>query len=89
MLQGGDPTGTGDPRTHLRIRELIGIPKEPTIQGAIITGRGGKSIYPSADGKFPDEISDNFKFAKRGVVAMANSGPDTNARCVEPSNLIL
>lgn len=42
------------------------------------TGRGGKSIFPTADGKFADEISDNFKFAKRGVVAMANSGLNTN-----------
>mmetsp|Transcript_11724 Transcript_11724/g.35172 ORF Transcript_11724/g.35172 Transcript_11724/m.35172 type:complete len:142 (+) Transcript_11724:226-651(+) len=50
------------------------------IQGGDPTGsgRGGKSIYPTANGKFSDEISDNFKFAKRGVVAMANSGPNTN-----------
>lgn len=45
-------------------------------------GRGGKCIYPTSSGKFPDEISDNFKFSKRGVVAMANSGPNTNGRHV-------
>lgn len=84
MLQGGDPTGTGDHHNHLRIRSLIGNLARTTIEGVLFAGRGGKSIYPSADGKFPDEISDNFKFAKRGVVAMANSGPDTNARCADP-----
>lgn len=52
--------------------------KPPSMH--VCTGRGGKSIYPTANGKFPDEISDNFKFAKRGVVAMANSGPNTNGR---------
>ena len=29
-------------------------------------------------GKFEDEIRDNLKHAKRGVVSMANSGPNTN-----------
>jgi len=42
------------------------------------TGKGGKSIYPTANGKFADEITDALKHNKRGVVSMANSGPNTN-----------
>ena len=47
------------------------------------TGKGGKSIFPTANGKFADEIIDhaNLKHSKRGVVSMANSGPNTNGRC--------
>lgn len=42
------------------------------------TGRGGKSIYNTANGKFQDEIVDSLKHSSRGVVAMANSGPNSN-----------
>ncbi|XP_035684109.1 peptidyl-prolyl cis-trans isomerase-like 3 [Branchiostoma floridae] len=40
------------------------------------TGKGGSSIY---GGKFEDEINDTLKHNVRGVVSMANSGPNTNA----------
>eukprot|EP00088_Acartia_fossae_P064591 TRINITY_DN79522_c0_g1_i1.p1 TRINITY_DN79522_c0_g1~~TRINITY_DN79522_c0_g1_i1.p1 ORF type:complete len:164 (+),score=31.10 TRINITY_DN79522_c0_g1_i1:29-520(+) len=40
------------------------------------TGKGGESIW---GGKFNDEIKDDLKHKARGVVAMANSGPNTNA----------
>ncbi len=40
------------------------------------TGKGGKSVF---GGKFADEISDRLTFDSRGVLAMANSGPNTNA----------
>ncbi|KAF8720656.1 hypothetical protein AX14_010821 [Amanita brunnescens Koide BX004] len=39
------------------------------------TGKGGESIW---GGTFEDEIRSTLKFNARGVVAMANSGPDTN-----------
>nr|ODN91248.1 peptidyl-prolyl cis-trans isomerase-like 3 [Cryptococcus depauperatus CBS 7841] len=39
------------------------------------TGKGGMSIYGRA---FADEIRQTLKFNARGIVAMANAGPDTN-----------
>ncbi|KAH8117979.1 peptidyl-prolyl cis-trans isomerase-like 3 [Phellopilus nigrolimitatus] len=39
------------------------------------TGKGGQSIWGKP---FPDEVRSTLKFNARGVVAMANSGPDTN-----------
>jgi len=38
-------------------------------------GKGGQSIWSKP---FPDEIRSTLKFNARGVLAMANSGPDTN-----------
>ncbi len=48
MIQGGDPTGTG---------------------------QGGKSIWGR---KFKDELTPKIKFDRKGLLAMANSGPNTN-----------
>ncbi|CAE7211076.1 unnamed protein product, partial [Rhizoctonia solani] len=39
------------------------------------TGRGGTSIYGQ---KFEDEISPELRFVGAGILAMANSGPNTN-----------
>ena len=39
------------------------------------TGRGGQSIWGS---KFQDEVNRNVKFDRPGLLAMANSGPNTN-----------
>ncbi|XP_077527067.1 peptidyl-prolyl cis-trans isomerase-like 3 isoform X1 [Haemaphysalis longicornis] len=40
------------------------------------TGKGGESIW---GGKFADELHDDLKHNVRGVVSMANNGPNTNA----------
>lgn len=40
------------------------------------TGTGGESIW--GDKPFANETSDKMKFDKPGILAMANSGPDTN-----------
>jgi len=39
------------------------------------TGRGGESIWGSP---FEDEVSANLQFDRRGILAMANAGPNTN-----------
>lgn len=39
------------------------------------TGRGGKSIW---DTKFEDEIKPQLSHTGRGILSMANSGPNTN-----------
>lgn len=39
------------------------------------TGRGGASIWGRP---FKDEVNESVKFDKKGLVAMANSGPNTN-----------
>ena len=49
------------------------------------TGRGGTSIYGD---KFADEISKDLRFVGAGIVAMANSGPNTNgASPSEPADV--
>ncbi|RKX28540.1 MAG: peptidylprolyl isomerase [Verrucomicrobia bacterium] len=39
------------------------------------TGRGGESLW---GGKFEDECTSDLRFDKVGLLAMANSGPNTN-----------
>ena len=39
------------------------------------TGKGGDSIWGEP---FEDEIHDNLRHSTRGVLSMANSGPNTN-----------
>ena len=53
------------------------IIKDFMIQGGDPTGsgRGGKSIWNT---NFSDEFSPKAKFDKAGILAMANSGPNTN-----------
>lgn len=53
-----------------------------TIKGFMIqggdptgTGRGGSSIWGKP---FADEVTPEIKFDRKGLLAMANAGPDTN-----------
>lgn len=39
------------------------------------TGRGGESLW---GGKFEDELTPDLSFNRKGLLAMANSGPNTN-----------
>ncbi|MBI5024177.1 MAG: peptidylprolyl isomerase [Candidatus Omnitrophica bacterium] len=54
------------------------VVKDFMIQGGdpTGTGSGGESIW--GDKAFADETSDKAQFDKPGILAMANSGPDTN-----------
>lgn len=53
------------------------IIKDFMIQGGdpTGTGRGGESLW---GGKFEDEVTQNVTFNKKGLLAMANAGPNTN-----------
>ncbi|KAK4686798.1 peptidyl-prolyl cis-trans isomerase-like 3, partial [Tremellales sp. Uapishka_1] len=55
---------------HRNIRTFMVQTGDPTG-----SGKGGKSIW---NVPFADEIRQTLKFNARGIVAMANSGPDTN-----------
>ena len=54
-----------------------GICIRPLVQGGdpTGTGSGGESVWGKP---FADEISSRHKHDGRGVLSMANSGPDTN-----------
>ncbi|KDN43915.1 peptidyl-prolyl cis-trans isomerase-like 3 [Tilletiaria anomala UBC 951] len=55
---------------HRNIKEFMIQTGDPTG-----TGKGGQSIWGSP---FPDEIRSTLKFNARGILAWANSGPNTN-----------
>lgn len=55
---------------HRNIKGFIVQTGDPTG-----TGKGGNSIW---ERKFEDEFKDNLKHTDRGMVSMANSGPNSN-----------
>ncbi|XP_064395108.1 peptidyl-prolyl cis-trans isomerase-like 3 [Halichondria panicea] len=55
---------------HRNIKDFMVQTGDPTG-----TGKGGTSIWGK---KFDDEFHDTLKHTARGVVSMANGGPDTN-----------
>jgi peptidylprolyl isomerase len=68
--------------THVRSGYYNGIIFHRIIKGFMIqggdptgTGRGGKSIW---NRPFKDEYAPNVVFSKKGILAMANAGPNTN-----------
>uniref|UniRef100_H3B673 Peptidyl-prolyl cis-trans isomerase n=1 Tax=Latimeria chalumnae TaxID=7897 RepID=H3B673_LATCH len=58
------------PRAH-----ICGIGFKVKSGGSTGTGKGGSSIWGR---KFEDEFSEHLKHSVRGVVSMANNGPNTN-----------
>ncbi|XP_050525519.1 peptidyl-prolyl cis-trans isomerase-like 3 isoform X2 [Daktulosphaira vitifoliae] len=56
---------------HRNIKGFIVQTGDPTN-----TGKGGQSIWGR---KFEDEFKENLKHKERGIVSMANNGPNTNA----------
>jgi peptidyl-prolyl cis-trans isomerase-like 3 len=56
---------------HRNIKSFIIQGGDPTG-----TGKGGDSIY---GGNFEDEIVSTLQHDRRGILSMANSGPNTNA----------
>ena len=68
--------------THIKDGYYNGLIFHRIIKGFMIqggdptgTGRGGESIWKKP---FEDEFSPNVVFNKKGILAMANSGPRTN-----------
>ncbi|CAN6647998.1 peptidyl-prolyl cis-trans isomerase [Trichomonascus vanleenenianus] len=57
-------------KIHRNIKGFMAQMGDPTG-----TGKGGESIW---GGKFEDEIKPTLRHNKRGIVSMANSGPNTN-----------
>ncbi|XP_050407163.1 peptidyl-prolyl cis-trans isomerase-like 3 [Patella vulgata] len=55
---------------HRNIKGFMAQMGDPTG-----TGKGGASIW---GGKFEDEFRESLKHSTRGIVSMANNGPDTN-----------
>lgn len=62
-----------DTKFHRNIKGFMIQGGDPTG-----TGRGGRSIFDTPNGKFEDEIVPSLKHDKVGVLSMANSGPNTN-----------
>ncbi|KAL5256390.1 hypothetical protein ACHWQZ_G011575 [Mnemiopsis leidyi] len=57
---------------HRNIRGFLAQTGDPSG-----TGKGGKSCWEER--YFPDEIQEGIKHSKRGMVSMANSGPNKNS----------
>lgn len=55
---------------HRNIKGFIVQTGDPTN-----TGKGGKSIWGEF---FEDEMSEHLKHSKRGIISLANKGPNTN-----------
>lgn len=60
---------------HRSIRNFMIQGGDPTSKHGKASGRGGTSIWGT---KFEDEFKPNLSHAGRGILSMANSGPNSN-----------
>jgi len=67
MIQGGDPTGTGRGGTSIYGQKLS------VFVYLFLMGVGADFFFDSED-----EIHPELRFTGAGILAMANSGPNTN-----------
>lgn len=76
VLQGGDPTGTGNGGESIYDGGAFAEPRE---EGGIWPMEDRKGINAGDRGiGFKDEFHSRLKFNRRGLLGMANEGPDTN-----------
>lgn len=77
IIQGGDPTSTGHGKPLCDSLLLLGhCHSGPTSESFAYTFlSGGESIYGEP---FADEFHSRLRFVRRGLVAMANAGPNDN-----------
>jgi peptidyl-prolyl cis-trans isomerase-like 1 len=74
MVQGGDPTGTGKGGASIYGQKLYVYTSLPTtVQITPVY------LHPSED-----EIHPELRFTGAGILAMANSGPNTNGSSPPP-----
>ncbi|CAG8624240.1 10143_t:CDS:2, partial [Funneliformis mosseae] len=66
---------TAEPYVQVDIMTTIYFTGMSKTGDPLGTGKGGTSIWGR---KFEDEIKSSLKHNTRGIVSMANSGPDTN-----------
>lgn len=78
ILQGGDPTGTGHGGESIFDSGALSAPRPPEGDGIWpMEERTGSNAGPHGVG-FKDEFHSRLKFNRRGLLGMANEGPNTN-----------
>ena len=78
MIQGGDPTGTGRGGTSIYGQRLYVLPFQFAVEGFLFTlnTHAGYRLFFLLSSE--DEIHPELRFTGAGILAMANSGPNTN-----------
>jgi peptidyl-prolyl cis-trans isomerase SDCCAG10 len=77
ILQGGDPTGTGSGGESIYDGGQFAVPRDEGGNIWPIEERKGKNAGAQGVG-FKDEFHSRIKFNRRGLLGMANEGPDSN-----------